>query len=279
MRQIFRAAIWLALVAMIAPPVGAQQTAPQADPVTDTVPGVVVAARSWDVTPRVSNLIGRLHFTEGQQVRKGDLLVEMVTGFKELEVELAQAARERAKVAVDDALDDLERQEKLKAREAVSIKSYQDAFFAVETAKAALKIAEVELKIATEILKAQKIYAPIDGRMTQPRYRENAYVDLTTGTEIATIVQLDPINVRVQVSVERLLTRLRANEFDLEYARGMRIELKLTDGLIYPQPGKIISTGVGVDPETGMGTILMSYPNPRGILRPGLPVLVTGYLK
>lgn len=269
----------MAMTATLATPVVAQQAAPQGDPVTDTVPGIVSAARSWDVTPRVSNLIGRLHFTEGQQVSEGDLLVEMITGFKELEVELAQAAKERAEVAVDDALDDLQRQEKLKAREAVSVKSYQDAFFAVETAKAALKIAEVELKIATEILNAQKIYAPIDGLMTQPRYRENAYVDLPTGTEIATIVQLDPINVRVQVSMERLLTRLRASEFDLEYARGMRFELKLTDGLVYPQPGKIISTGVGVDPETGMGTILMSFPNPRGILRPGLPVLVTGYLK
>lgn len=279
MRHFLQAAIWLMLSAAVALPVSAQQTGIQGEKVTDTVPGVVVAARSWDVTPRVSNLIEVLNFIEGQEVREGDLLVEMVTGFKVLEVELAQSAKELAAIVLDDALDDLGRQEKLKAREAVSVKSYQDAFFAVEMAKAALKIADVELKITTEILKAQQIYAPIDGRMTAPRYRENSYVDLTTGTEIATIVQLDPINVRVQVSMERLLMRLRANEFDMEYAKGLRFELKLTDGLVYPLSGQIVSTGVGVDPETGMGTLVMSYPNPRGILRPGLPVLVTGYLK
>jgi RND family efflux transporter MFP subunit len=279
MRQLLRGVVWLILATAIAAPLGAQQAGTQGKKVTDTIPGVVVAARSWDVTPKVSNLIERLHFTEGQVVREGDLLVEMIDGFKLLEVELAQAAKERAAIVLEDAQDDLDRQEKLKAREAVSVKSYRDAFFAVEAAKAALKIADVELRIASAILDAQEIYAPIDGRITAPRYRENAYVDLTEGTEIATIVQLDPINVRVPISIESLLTRLRANEYDLKYAKQLSVELKLTDGLVFPQTGQIVSTGVGVDTETGQGTILVSFPNPRGILRPGLKVLVTGYLK
>jgi len=137
----------------------------------------------------------------------------------------------------------------------------------------------VQLDIASAILDAQSIIAPFKGRITAPLYRENAYVDLTEGTEIATIVQLDPINVRASISVERLLTRLRAGEYGRGFADQIQVELKLSDGLVYKHYGKIISFGVGVDPETGQGTILMSFPNPKGILRPGLPVILTGYLK
>lgn len=267
----------LMLVFLSIQPAYAQQTQEPGQDVTDTVVGIVSAANSWDVTPKVSNLISQLHFIEGQKVEKGDLLVEFETGFMQLEVELAEVARLQAEVRLADKEDDLQRQEKLKAREAVSVKSYRNAYFAVELAKADLKFAEVQLKKATAILGAQKIYAPFDGLISVPLYRENAYVDLTEGTEIATIVQLDPIYVLAPISVKRLLTRLKAGEFGADFAKQFRVELKLSDGLVYKHFGQIVSTGVGIDTATGQGTIVVSFPNPQGILRPGLKVSLTGY--
>ena len=270
--------IWALLVNLFILPLHAQQNTTSGEAVTSTVKGVVIAARSWNVTPKASNLISHLHFIEGQSVRKGDLLVEFDTGLKALEVKLAEATHVRAGVLLDAAVDDLERQEKLKAREAVSLKSYRDAYFAVELAKAELETTKVQLEMASAILGAQKIHAPFDGRISAPLYRENAYVDLAEGTEIATIVSLDPIHVRAPVSIESILTRLRAGEFGKGFAEKIRIELKLSDGLVYKHSGQIVSIGVGIDPETGEGSLLISFPNPQGILRPGLPVLVTGYL-
>jgi len=119
MGRIFRGLFWLILASLSSLPLAAQQAETNGQVVTGTIEGVVVAARSWDVTPKVSNLISRLHFTEGIEVEKGDLLVEMNRGFKQLERDLAEAVRDRAKVLLAEAEDDLQRQKKLKAREAV----------------------------------------------------------------------------------------------------------------------------------------------------------------
>jgi RND family efflux transporter MFP subunit len=270
---------WFALTCLSASIVQAQQINDSELAVTSSREGVVIAARSWDVTPKVSNLIARLHFVEGQVVHQGDLLVELDSAFKKLEVELAEVTRSRAEIKLNNTKDDLERMEKLKARDAIAIKHYRDAFFAAEAAATELKSADVQLEMANAVLNAQKIYAPFDGRITEPLYRENAYVDLREGTEIATVIQLDPINVRASVSVQRVLNRLRAGEFEPGFAKLIRIELKLSDGLIYKHKGHIVSTGVSVDTNTGRGTVLVSFPNPRGILRPGMKVILTGYLE
>jgi multidrug efflux pump subunit AcrA (membrane-fusion protein) len=75
-----------------------------AQTITSTVEGVVVPARAWDVSAEISNKIGGLHFIEGQIVAEGDLLVEFDTGFKLLELDLAEARLAEAEVAVSDVL-------------------------------------------------------------------------------------------------------------------------------------------------------------------------------
>jgi RND family efflux transporter MFP subunit len=261
---------------LLAAPLEAQQSAATQQKAIEPVSGVVVAARSWDVTPRDNTQITRLYFTEGQEVKEGDLLVELDSGYKQLEVDLARAERDRAGVMLEDYRDTMQRQEKLKTRGAVSVKSYRDAYYAVETAEADLAIANVKLEMAKAVLAAQKIYAPFDGRITASNFRENAYVNRTR--EIATVVQLDPINVRATISAERLVSRLIAEEFGAGFGKTVRVELKLSDGAVYEYPGRIISAGIGVDTNTGQGTLTISFPNPDGILRPGLSVLLTGYV-
>ena len=64
--------------------------------VTSRVEGVVMVARSYDISTEVRNKINRLRFVQGQFVKHGDLLVEFDTGFKKLEVELAEAEPVRA---------------------------------------------------------------------------------------------------------------------------------------------------------------------------------------
>ncbi len=64
--------------------------------VTSSAEGVVMAARSWDISTEFRNKINRLRLVQGQFVKHGDLLVEFDTGFKKLEVELAEAELVRA---------------------------------------------------------------------------------------------------------------------------------------------------------------------------------------
>jgi multidrug efflux pump subunit AcrA (membrane-fusion protein) len=72
--------------------------------------GIVVPARSWDVSAEVSNQITKIHFVRGQQVKKGELLVEMDTYFKKLDVELAEVSLLRVNAALKKAKENLQRQ-------------------------------------------------------------------------------------------------------------------------------------------------------------------------
>lgn len=98
-----------------------------AQTITSSGVGVVVPARAWDVSAEVSNKISRIHFVEGQIVRKGDLLVEFDMLFKELELRLAEAQLEKAKVSLGQAEEELSRQAALWQKNTVSEAAYLDA--------------------------------------------------------------------------------------------------------------------------------------------------------
>ncbi len=247
--------------------------------VTSTVEGTVVPARSWDVSAEVSNKISKLHFIEGQIVSKGDLLVEFDSGFKKLELELAEAQLAKAAVALEEAKSVLTRKEELRQKNAVSEADYSDALFAVRSAAADHQALKVRRDMAEQILMVQKLYAPFDGQMSAPRYRENANVNIEHSREIATIVQLDPVHVRAPVPIERVLYRLQAARSEAEVAAAITVKLTLPDGMEYPHAGRIVSASYGLDESSQGAAVIVEFPNPEKVLRPGMKVVATGYEK
>lgn len=243
---------------------------------TASGPGIVVPARSWDISAEVSNKISKLHFIEGQFVKKGDLLVEFDRGFKTLEVRLAKTALARAKASLAKAKEKLARKEKLSER-AVSEAVLREAMLDAQIAQADAEKAATQLEMAELILSVQKLYAPFDGQMSAPRYRENANVDLKEGHEIATLIQLNPIHVRVESKYERLFTRLTTGQNETEVLGRITLVLELPDGTRYPHTGRVLTSAFKFDPKTGLGTGVGEFPNPDHILRPGLKVKVSGY--
>jgi len=242
-----------------------------------TATGIVVVARSYDISPYLNNKIIRIHFTQGQIVKKGALLVELDTVFKKMDVQYAQAKFERAKAQFLLAKEKLERIEKLKQKDLVSLANYREAILSSNYANANLRLEEIDLTKAKRILKVQKLYAPFDGQMSAPRYHENANVDIADGTEIATIVQLDPIHVLFKVSFDRVLSRMRLGETVSKIADKIKVVLTLPDGSTYDHVGKLITESFNLESETGMTSVLVEFPNPRGILKPGLKLTGTGF--
>ena len=243
--------------------------------VTSSAEGVVIAARSWDITTEFKNKINRLHFVQGQFVKRGDLLVEFNTRYEKIEVELAETAVARANAKLNLSREIVDRQRKLKDKAVGTIANYNEAVFLADMAKADLRKAEIKLEKSRSILDDQTLYAPFDGQLSAPRYRENANVGIGVGGEIATIVQLDPIHVLFSVPYERVLVRMQSDESDAEVKASITVVLELPNGTTYPHHGKIISAGFDVDPKTGLGTVLVEFPNPRRVLRPGLKVTAT----
>ena len=62
--------------------------------------------------------------------------------------------------------------------------------------------------------------------------------------------------------------------YTLEDALALRFNVMLPDGTAYDEEGKLVAVGFELDPETGEGSVLVEFPNAKGILRPGLPVVL-----
>ena len=71
-----------------------------------------------------------------------------------------------------------------------------------------------------------------------------------------------------------LLRELKRGTYSAEELRQVPVSLSLPDDTAYAEMGRIVGIGNDLDPETGEGSILFEFPNPRGILRPGLRVIV-----
>ena len=239
---------------------------------------VIIPARSWDLSAVASNQIHKIYFIEGQFVKKGDLLVEFDTEFKKYDARLGELEVIRAKAALEEAREELARKKKLSSL-AVSEVELRETEIEVEVAEANVESAELLAAKAKAISDLQKIYAPFDGQLSAPLFRDNANVNVAEDTEIATIFQLDPVHVRVEGNYERLQTRVSAGQTEDEVLDSLTLVLELPDGSKYPHQGKLLTTPYKYDSETGVGHSIAEFPNPDRVLRPGLQVKVTSYEK
>ncbi|WP_164727000.1 efflux RND transporter periplasmic adaptor subunit [Shimia sediminis] len=243
--------------------------------VAQSTEGVVVPAESWDVAAPVDGKIAQITFSEGMIVTKGGLLMSLESRFKKIEVEIAQASVARAQSELIQRREVLQRQSELIEREAVSVAAFSEAKHDVDLAESDLRLAELQLQMAQETLAAHDIHAAISGVISAPRLNKGSYFDVAESGSVATVHQLDPINVRITLRPEAVLMRLQKGEFTLQDVEKLAFALSLKNGIDYPLTGTVVAVGFELDPETGEGSALISFPNPKGVLRPGLPVVLS----
>lgn len=152
------------------------------------------------------------------------------------------------------------------------MKMHEEAQAALVQAEAGVKAAQAALKAARINLEFTRIAAPISGRIGRSSVTEGALVAPGQATELATIQRIDPIYVDVvQSSLE--LTRLKRRFISGDMApASTRVSLRMEDGLPYPHAGTLKFTEVAVDAATGSVTLRAEFPNPQGLLLPGMYV-------
>jgi membrane fusion protein (multidrug efflux system) len=128
----------------------------------------------------------------------------------------------------------------------------------VESNKGALKTAELNLEYAT-------IRAPIAGRIGDSMVPVGGLVSPTAASPLSTIVPLDPIWVRFQVTEPEYLAWAKRGQ----RSPAGQLTLILADGSEFPQKGRVTDTLNQVDPKTGTLELQASFPNPRHTLLPG----------
>lgn len=245
----------------------------QAIRLTNELPGRTAAFETSDVRPQVNGLIQARLFQEGDQVRAGQPLYRIDSAPYAAQVANARAALSRAQAAIASSQALARRYGELVAINAISRQDYENAVTAAQQARADVAVQQAALRTAQIDLRRSTITAPISGRIGRSIYTTGALVTSSQADALTTIQRLDPIHVDVtQASADVLRLRQQVIAGQVSTGGDARVRLKLEDGSTYPIEGTLKFTDVSVDPTTGSQTIRAVFPNPRGLLLPGMYV-------
>ena len=244
------------------PEVGVVQVGNGAATLTQELPGRVTAVRTAQVRARVDGIVEKRLFTEGSEVRAGQPLFRLDNRTYRTAAQAAEADMAVKKI-------NLARVESLLPIKAVSQQE-------VDLARATLRQAEAQLSRARLDLENTTVPAPISGHIGRALVTEGALVGHGDATLLATIEQLEPVDVlftQPNAEVLRLRSALASGRL-LKATDSRIVELIMENGKPYPHKGKLIFSDLSVDPGTGAITLKAEFPNPQRLLLPGTFVRV-----
>lgn len=246
---------------------------PQEVVLTTELPGRTTAHLVAEVRPQVGGIIRKRLFTEGSDVRAGQVLYQIDPATYQAAHASARAVLARAEANLVPARLKEERFRDLVKSKAVSQQDHDDARAALLQAEADVAAAKAGLESARINLAYTRITAPISGRIGRSSVTDGALVTASQPTALATIQQLSSMYVDVtQSSAEmlRLKQYLASGLLQKNGAAQTRVRLILEDGSSYPLPGILKFSEVTVEQSTGSITLRAVFPNPKQTLLPGM---------
>lgn len=239
-------------------------------PITTTLGGRTVAFETSEVRPQVNGIIRQRLFTEGGMVRAGQPLFQIDASLYKAAVDQAAANLASAQANAQAAEEKARRFEPLAKIQAVAQQDYTDALAQARIARAAVAQSAAALETARINLRYATIAAPISGRIGRSLVTPGGLVSAAQATPLAVIQRTDPIYVDIQQSSADL-TRLRQALASGGVAPGSTsVRLKLEDGSDYGPAGTVQFSEVTVNEATGTVTLRARFPNPTGLLLPGM---------
>jgi membrane fusion protein, multidrug efflux system len=285
-----RSIAWLSAVALVAgcskspaegsqaqrqiPPAEVGVVTVKTEPVTLQVElaGRTAASLTSDVRPQISGIVKARTFEEGALVQAGRVLYQIDPAMYRTTLAGAKADLESAKATLESAKAKDERFSALAKIEGVSKQEADDARAAHEQAEAAVLQKTAALQLAQINLDYTQVKAPITGHIGKSSVTAGALVTADQAQPLATIRALDPIFVDLTESTEeRLKLRAQLGSGGLE-AGSTKVKLVLPDGATYAHEGTLQFAEVSVDEATGTVTLRAQFPNPDGVLLPGMYV-------
>ena len=254
---------------MQAPEVTVETAATQSLPMTWEYVGQTVGSREVEVRARVTGILLTRNFKEGERVKKGQSLFTIDP--KPFEAALARAVADvaAAEARLEQARRNAARMKPLYAEKAVSQKENDDAVSAEQIGAADLKAAQARLTEAKLNLEYTKVEAPVSGITTRALPSEGTLIS-GPNVLLTSVVQVDPIWVNFGMpDNEQARMQKDVQAGTLKLPKNFEVELRFSDGSIYPQRGKLDFADVRVSTATGTRESRAEVPNPDGFLRPG----------
>ncbi|MFQ2262613.1 efflux RND transporter periplasmic adaptor subunit [Aeromonas dhakensis] len=240
---------------------------------TTELTGRSAPLRVAEVRPQVSGIILKRLFTEGSDVKAGQLLYQIDPAVYQAAVASAKANLAKAQANEQSARLKAKRYAELVKVKAISSQEYDDADAAWKQQLAEIGAAKAALQSANINLAYTRITAPISGRIGKSAVTEGALVTAQQADSLTSIQQLDPMYVDVRQSTAdllRLKRQVAAGKLTQDEQKGARVSFQLEDGSTYGEEGSLQFSDVTVDETTGMVTLRVIVPNPHQLLLPGM---------
>ncbi len=246
---------------------------PQQLVLTTELPGRSSAHLVAEIRPQVNGIIQKRMFVEGSDVKAGQVLYQIDPAPFQAALDSARAALAKSEANLPAIRSKAERYRALFAEKAVSQQDYEDREAALKQAEADIQYWRAAVETARINLGYTRVTAPISGRIGKSNVTDGALVTAYQPLPLATIQQLDPIYVDVPQSTAELLRlkrRLESGRLDQNGTNQKKVKLILEDGTSYPHEGIFQFRDVTVEQTTGSVILRVVFPNPDGLLLPGM---------
>ena len=237
-------------------------------PLASEYAGHLVGTEEVKVQSKVSGNIVDKYVNGGQFVEQGQLLYQIDSRQYETAVLQAQAQAAEAEVRLNNARLDLARYEELLRDGAIAEQQATTQAATVRSYEAALAANEASIRLAMQNLADTKIYAPMTGQLGVDDVAIGTFVSAGQ-TTLVTLGAPDPIFAQFSISEADYLHFMTVQNMQSEH-NPIDVTITLADGKEYPFEGRIVEVDRELANSTGSLIMKAIFPNPSGLLMPGM---------
>ncbi len=235
-------------------------------PLLQEYSGSIIPYSEVPVQARVSGYITEKYVKGGQYVEAGQPLYRIDSRQYESALVAAQANTAQARANYENSLKDLERYRLLIAEGAISDQQLQRQQALVEQYAAMVEASEAQVSIASDNVDDTIVRAPFSGTLGVNDLPVGNFV-AAGATPLVTISSTAPVYVQFNLTEAEYLKMATQNNGG---KWGTDLKLRLSDGSVYDETGEVAVVDQGSAGSAGRFTVKASFPNNRGILRPGM---------
>jgi RND family efflux transporter MFP subunit len=239
--------------------------------------GNTAPIKNVDLVARVQGFLQSINYQDGTFVKAGTTLFTIEPETYKLKLEQAQAAEAGSQASVKQAESDYKRQTDLVQKQAVSQSTLETSTATRDNMQANLQQSQVNTKIAAMNYSYTNVTAPFDGIVSAHLVSIGELVGVSSPTQLATIVALDPIYVNFNVNeqdVLRIREEARRRGMTAEDLKSLPVEIGLQTESGFPHKGKLDYASPTINQSTGTLAVRGVLPNPDRVLLPGYYVRV-----
>jgi RND family efflux transporter MFP subunit len=239
--------------------------------------GNTAPIKNVDLVARVQGFLQSINYKDGTFVKEGATLFTIEPETYKLKLEQAQSAEAGAQASMKQADADFKRQSDLVQRQAVSQATLDNSTASRDNANANLQQAQVNTRIAQVNYGYTNVTAPFDGIVSAHLVSVGELVGVSSPTQLANIVALDPIYVNFNVNeqdVLRIREEAKRRGLSIDELRRLPVEVGLQTETGYPHKGNLDYVSPTLNQSTGTLAVRGVLPNSDRALLPGFFVRI-----